>query len=121
MQRDSHALVNALASPLSFSRNELCRCLETLAGGWNRLPFSENVSRRSQQMTKRIALALSAATLSLGLMLAPAAFAQDNMKKDGMAKDTMSKDGMKKDTMSKDGMAKDGMAKDGMAKDGMKK
>ena len=32
-------------------------------------------------MTKRIALALSAATLSLGLALAPAAYAQDGMKK----------------------------------------
>ncbi|HEX9468236.1 MAG TPA: pentapeptide MXKDX repeat protein [Bradyrhizobium sp.] len=72
----------------------------------------------------RIALGVSAAVLSLGLALAPAAFAQDKMgKDDGMKKDTMSKDkmgkddGMKKDTMSKDAMKKD----DGMKKDEMKK
>lgn len=77
----------------------------------------------------RIALGISAAALSLGLALSPAAFAQDKMgdkmgKDDGMKKDTMSKDGMKKDTMSKDdGMKKDDhMSKDGMKKDdGMKK
>jgi len=68
----------------------------------------------------RILLAVPAAALSLGLALAPAAFAQDKMGKDDgmMKKDTMSKDGMmKKDTMSKD----DGMKKDHMSKDGMKK
>ncbi|CUT12606.1 pentapeptide MXKDX repeat protein [Bradyrhizobium sp. 24] len=67
----------------------------------------------------RIALGVSAAILSLGLALSPAAFAQDKMGKDDgmMKKDTMSKDGMKKDTMSKD----DGMKKDTMSKDGMKK
>ena len=72
----------------------------------------------------RTALGVSAAVLSLGLALAPAAFAQDKMgKDDGMKKDTMSKDamkkddGMKKDTMSKDTMKKD----DGMKKDEMKK
>ena len=68
----------------------------------------------------RIALGVSAAVLSLGLALSPAAFAQDKMGKDDgmMKKDTMSKDGMmKKDTMSKD----DGMKKDTMSKDGMKK
>lgn len=72
----------------------------------------------------RIVLGVSAAALSLGLALSPAAFAQDKMgKDDGMKKDTMSKDGMKKDTMSKDdGMKKDTMSKDGMKKDdGMKK
>jgi pentapeptide MXKDX repeat protein len=72
----------------------------------------------------RVALGLSAAVLSLGLALAPAAFAQDKMgKDDGMKKETMSKDGMKKDTMSKDdAMKKDTMSKDGMKKDdGMKK
>lgn len=77
----------------------------------------------------RIALGISAAALSLGLALSPAAFAQDKMgdkmgKDDGMKKDTMSKDGMKKDAMSKDdGMKKDDhMSKDGMKKDdGMKK
>ncbi|MDE5444979.1 pentapeptide MXKDX repeat protein [Bradyrhizobium sp. CSA207] len=68
----------------------------------------------------RIALGVSAAALSLGLALSPAAFAQDKMGKDDgmMKKDTMHKDGMmKKDTMSKD----DGMKKDTMSKDGMKK
>ncbi|MDA9473041.1 pentapeptide MXKDX repeat protein [Bradyrhizobium sp. CCBAU 65884] len=68
----------------------------------------------------RIVLGVSAAALSLGLALAPAAFAQDKMGKDDgmMKKDTMSKDGMmKKDNMSKD----DGMKKDHMSKDGMKK
>lgn len=51
----------------------------------------------------RIVLGVSAAALSLGLALSPAAFAQDKMgKDDGMKKDTMSKDGMKKD----DGMMK---------------
>ena len=68
----------------------------------------------------RIVLGVSAAALSLGLALSPAAFAQDKMGKDDgmMKKDTMSKEGMmKKDTMSKD----DGMKKDHMSKDGMKK
>ena len=51
----------------------------------------------------RIVLGVSAAALSLGLALSPAAFAQDKMgKDDGMKKDHMSKDGMKKD----DGMMK---------------
>lgn len=68
----------------------------------------------------RIVLGVSAAAVSLGLALSPAAFAQDKMGKDDgmMKKDTMAKDGMmKKDTMSKD----DGMKKDHMSKDGMKK
>jgi pentapeptide MXKDX repeat protein len=68
----------------------------------------------------RIVLGVSAAALSLGLALMPAAFALDKMGKDEgmMKKDTMSKDGMKKDTMSKDeGMKKDHMSKDGMKKD----
>lgn len=68
----------------------------------------------------RIVLGVSAAALSLGLALMPAAFAQDKMGKDEgmMKKDTMSKDGMKKNTMSKDeGMKKDHMSKDGMKKD----
>jgi pentapeptide MXKDX repeat protein len=74
-------------------------------------------------ISTRIAVGLSAAVLSLGLTLAPAAFAQDKMgKDDGMKKDTMSKESMKKDTMSKDSMKKDTMSKDGMKKDdGMKK
>jgi len=74
-------------------------------------------------ISTRIAVGISAAVLTLGLALAPGAFAQDKMgKDDGMKKDTMSKDSMKKDTMSKDGMKKDSMSKDGMKKDdGMKK
>ena len=74
-------------------------------------------------ISTRIALGVSAAVLSLGLALAPAAFAQDKMgKDDGMKKDSMSNDSMKKDTMSKDSMKKDTMSKDGMKKDdGMKK
>jgi len=76
----------------------------------------------SMTISTRIALGISAAALSLGLALAPVAFAQDAMKKDDgmMKKDTMSKDdGMKKDAMSKDAMKKD----DGMMKkdDGMMK
>ena len=77
--------------------------------------FQNRFQREDRPMTisTRIALGMSAAVLSLGLALAPAAFAQDKMgKDDGMKKDTMSKDSMKKDTMSKDGMKKD---------DGMKK
>src|SRR6516162_7805080 len=59
-------------------------------------------------MTNRTRLALfSAAVVSLGVALAPAAFAADDMKKDSMKKDTMSKDSMKKDSMKKD----DGMKK----------
>jgi pentapeptide MXKDX repeat protein len=70
-----------------------------------------------------------AASIAIGLALAPAAFAEDSMSKPGMAKDKMEKsDKMEK----KDGMAKpassamkdkDGMMdkKDSMAKDGMKK
>src|SRR5882724_13206740 len=51
----------------------------------------------------RVALGISAAALSLSLVFAPAAFAQDKMGKDAaMKKDTMSKDSMKKD----DGMMK---------------
>jgi len=69
----------------------------------------------------RVALGVSAAVLSLGLALAPAALAQDKMSKDdGMKKDTMSKDNMK-DNMKKDSMSKDSMSKDSMSKDGMKK
>ncbi len=74
--------------------------------------------------TPRLALGAAAAILSVGLTVAPAAFAQDKMSKDGMKKeDSMSKDGMKKhDSMSKDGMKKgDAMSKEGMKKDEMKK
>jgi pentapeptide MXKDX repeat protein len=69
----------------------------------------------------RVALIASAAVLSLGVALAPAAFAADDMKKDTMSKDSMSKDSMKKDSMSKDTMSKDSMSKDSMSKDSMKK
>ena len=68
----------------------------------------------------RIALGVSAAVVSLGLALSPAAFAQDKMgKDDGMKKDAMSNNAMKKD----DGMKKEGgmMKNDAMSKDGMKK
>jgi pentapeptide MXKDX repeat protein len=73
--------------------------------------------------TTRIALGTAAAFVSLGLVFAPAAFAQDKMSKDGMKKeDTMSKDGMKKDATKGDSMKKgDAMSKDGMKKDEMKK
>jgi pentapeptide MXKDX repeat protein len=47
-------------------------------------------------------LAIAAAALSLGLMLAPHTSAQD--KKDTMVKDDMKKDAMKKDEMKKDEM-----------------
>src|SRR5207248_6388115 len=63
--------------------------------------FQNRFQREDRPMTisTRIALGVSAAVLSLGLALAPAAFAQDKMGKDDgmMKKDTMSKDGMKKD------------------------
>lgn len=78
-------------------------------------------------ISSKIALGVSATVLSVGLALAPAAFAQDSMSKgDGMKKESMSKgDGMmKKDAMSHDPMKKDdGMKKGGMMKkdDGMKK
>src|SRR5215475_5411857 len=81
---------------------------------------------RIQQMTfrNRATRAVSAATVMLGLVLAPAAFAQDKkdtMSKDTMSKDAISKDGMAKDGMKKDAMSKDSMSKDTTAKDGMKK
>jgi pentapeptide MXKDX repeat protein len=64
----------------------------------------------------RIALGVATAVLSINMLLAPAAMAQDKMSKDGMKKEsTMSKDGMQKDGMHKGGM----MKKD--SKDGMKK
>lgn len=68
-------------------------------------------------MRKPIFFGLFAAVVSAGLMLAPAAFAMDNMSKnDGMKKESMSKDGMKHGSMSKDKMAKDTMSKSGMKK-----
>jgi pentapeptide MXKDX repeat protein len=77
---------------------------------------------QTMKSTSRVSLIVSAIVISLGLALAPSAFAQDKMNKDGMAKDGMAKDGMSKDGMSKDGMKKDdAMSKDGMKKDEMKK
>ena len=75
-------------------------------------------------LCNRFTLGISAAIVTLGLIAAPAAFAQDKMSKDtGMTKSsTMSKDHMSKDAMSKDSMSKDSMKKhDGMKKDDMKK
>jgi pentapeptide MXKDX repeat protein len=57
-------------------------------------------------MIKHTALILSAATLSFGLALVPAAFADDTMSKDTMSKDSMSKDSMPKDSMKKDDVKK---------------
>lgn len=73
---------------------------------------------------KTATLACSAFALSLGVTLAPAAFAQQTMQQPAMSGTTttmpapamapaMAKDSMAKDTMSKD-MAKDTMAKDAM-------
>lgn len=76
-------------------------------------------------MKSGLMLRLAAATISLGLGLAPA-FA-DDMSKGAMTKDKMEKSSMSKsDGMSKskkDGMKKDnaGMKKDNMSSDGMKK
>jgi len=75
---------------------------------------------REQLMKLRTTvLAISAAALSLGLMLAPHTSAQD--KKDTMVKDDMKKDAMKKEEMKKDEMKRDAMKKDEMKKDDMKK
>jgi pentapeptide MXKDX repeat protein len=84
----------------------------------------EHLSEVLPVMTIRnhVALGISAATIALSLVFAPAAFAQDKMgKDDAMKKDTMSKDSMSKDGMKKDAMSKDSMSKDHMSKDGMKK
>jgi pentapeptide MXKDX repeat protein len=79
-------------------------------------------------MTTKTCIGLSAALLSLSLVLAPAAFAQDKMgKDDGMKKEDAMSNDTSKDAMKKDGgmMKKDdAMKKDGgmMKKDdGMKK
>jgi pentapeptide MXKDX repeat protein len=82
--------------------------------------------KRIQQMTfsSPTSRAVSTVALTFGLMLTPAAFAQDKtgtMGKDTTNKDAMSKDTMKKDTMGKDAMSKDAMGQDTMAKDSMKK
>jgi pentapeptide MXKDX repeat protein len=65
----------------------------------------------------RIAPGISAAALSLGLTLAPAAFAQDPMAQDIDFRNNLSKDGgFKKDTISRDPMRKDRMKKYGLSK-----
>ena len=68
-------------------------------------------------------LAIAAAAVSSGLLLAPGSFAQE--KKDTMGKgDTMMKGDMPKGDMKKDSMGKDSMKKDDMMmkkKDEMKK
>jgi pentapeptide MXKDX repeat protein len=74
--------------------------------------------------SKRIALGVAAAAISLGVSLASGAFAEDSGKTDAVSnKDTMRKpkDAMSKDTMSKDAMGKDAMSKDPKGKDSMKK
>ena len=63
--------------------------------------------------SSRTSRAVSAVALTFGLMLTPAAFAQDKtgtMGNDTTSKDTMSKDTMKKDIMKKDTMGKDATA-----------
>ena len=73
-------------------------------------------------MTKsRFLLPLSAAAISLGIALAPAASFGDEMKKDTMGKDKMEKSNMSKDSMKKDTMGKDTMGKKDKMSDGMKK
>jgi pentapeptide MXKDX repeat protein len=69
-------------------------------------------------MITRIALGISASALSLGLALAPVAFAQDSMKQDLDFKSGVSRDdGVKKDTMPKAPTKKAyGMRKDGLSK-----
>jgi pentapeptide MXKDX repeat protein len=86
-------------------------------GGISRSPDQASKGSAIMTIRTRIALAISAAVVSFGVALAPAAFAMDDVKKDNMNKETMSKDAVKKDTMSKDTMKKD----DGMAKGSMKK
>ena len=74
-------------------------------------------------INKRVGLTIAAvAFYSLGVVLAPAVFAEDLGKTNAMSqsakgKDTMSKS---KDSMGKDSMSKDAMSKDAMSKDGMK-
>jgi pentapeptide MXKDX repeat protein len=57
-------------------------------------------------------VAVAALAFSLGVTLAPAAFAEDQGKKDAMSHSTQAKDSMSKDAMSKDAMGKDSMKKD---------
>jgi pentapeptide MXKDX repeat protein len=106
----------------SGSRNKRGRCRVETQGGVSRFQRNQ-LSKGSLIMTTRSRLALiaSAAVLSFGVALAPAAYAADDMKKDSMSKDTMSKDSMSKDSMKKDTMSKDTMSKDSMSKDSMKK
>jgi len=104
------------------ARNKRGRHRVDRQGGVSRFQETK-LSKGSPIMTirSRFALIASAAVLSLGVALAPAAYAADDMKKDSMSKDTMSKDSMSKDSMKKDTMSKDSMSKDSMSKDSMKK
>ena len=68
-------------------------------------------------ISNRIAAAVAAAAFSLGVALAPAAFAEDSGKTDAMSQSVKGKDTMSK---SKDAMSKDAMSKDSVSKDGMK-
>jgi pentapeptide MXKDX repeat protein len=72
------------------------------------------VSKGTQSMTigNRMVVAVAALAFSLGVTLAPAAFAEDQGKKDAMSHSTQAKDSMSKDAMSKDAMGKDSMKKD---------
>jgi len=100
------------------------------AHDFTRVPAGQvNGAQAKALRSQPLARPVSAVALTFGLMLTPAAFAQDKTgtmgndttSKDAMSKGTMSKDTMKKDTMGKDAMSKDAMGKDTMAKDSMKK
>jgi pentapeptide MXKDX repeat protein len=65
-------------------------------------------------ISTRVALGISAAALSLGLALAPAAFADDPMQQDITFRDSVSKEATKKDDVTK----KDDGVKDGRKKRG---
>jgi pentapeptide MXKDX repeat protein len=121
--------IRSLRMPVTEQNFFQCRVTKAVAGaslGQRPMPpigFQSAKRILSMTISTRITLGISAAALSLGLAFAPAAFAQDAVKKDDgmMKKDTMSKDDgmMKKDTMSKDTMKKnDSMMKkdDGMMK-----
>lgn len=72
-------------------------------------------------MKTRIVLsAIVSATIAAGVAFAPAAFAEDNMKKQPMAEDTMAKEPMAQDNMKKQPMAQDNMKKDQMKPNEMK-
>jgi pentapeptide MXKDX repeat protein len=100
------------------------------AHDFTRIPAGQvNGAQAKALRSQPLARPVSAVALTFGLMLTPAAFAQDKTgtmgndttSKDAMSNGTMSKDTMGKDAMSKDAMGKDTMAKDSMKKDEMKK